>query len=352
MLNVRRYLVYRRNTRRNVLKFELTAEISCPLSIALPRLHSMKTKRFFFDIFQPCAGNSALNCAVILAFSMLVTDASVPLLSAQQVATPVKVMSFNIRFGSANDGDNHWDRRHHLVLETIKVADPDLLGLQEALAFQCDYLKEQLPGYEFFGRGREAEADKGEFCGILFRSERFEKMDGGHFWLSETPNQAGSKSWDAALPRMVTWVQLKERTTNKEFIFANTHFDHRGRQARLNSAKLIRSWMDERAETPIVLTGDFNAGFQSEPWQAMIGDSPAFTDTYRQTHATRKTDEGTFGGWTGKQNGPRIDWIVHSPGFQTVNASINYHNHAGQYPSDHYPVQAVVMFASDAVDKD
>lgn len=299
----------------------------------------MKSKLNLFD--------KTLQCAVLPMLA--IASLSAQELLAQQTQAPLKVMSFNIRYGSANDGDNHWDKRYPLVTESIRIFDPDLLGLQEALPFQCEYLREQFPQYEFFGRGREADPDKGEFSAILFRRDRFEKTDGGHFWLSETPDQPGSRSWDSSLPRMVTWVQLKDRLTDSEFIYANTHYDHRGEQARLQSSKVIRGWMfDQHRDTPIVITGDFNAAVGSKPYEELTKTGTnlprRLTDSYRAIYPDVDADEGSFGGWTGKRDGARIDWILHSEEFTTLNASINYHNDQGRFPSDHYPVQAVIRY--------
>ncbi|MFZ4629211.1 MAG: endonuclease/exonuclease/phosphatase family protein, partial [Blastocatellia bacterium] len=127
--------------------------------------------------------------------------------SAQSSRT-VRVMSYNIRYGTANDGENHWDKRRTFLVDTIRQFDPDLLGTQETLGFQRDYLAEALPGYETLGVGRDDGAEKGEMTALYFKRERFEKLDGGHFWLSETPEIPASKSWDAALTRMATWVRL------------------------------------------------------------------------------------------------------------------------------------------------
>lgn len=129
---------------------------------------------------------------------------------AQQQAAEVRVMSYNIRYGTAQDGDNHWDKRKEFLLETIKAFDPDLLGTQETLGFQRDYLAEKLPGYAVLGGGRDDGKEQGEMAALYFKRSRFEKLDGGHFWLSETPDQPGSKSWDSALTRMATWVKLRD----------------------------------------------------------------------------------------------------------------------------------------------
>ena len=178
-------------------------------------------------------------------------------------------MSFNIRYGSANDGDNHWDQRSYLVVETIRMFDPDLLGAQEVLKFQADFLQQQLPGYAFHGVGREDGQTRGEFVPVMYRKDRFEMRDAGHFWLSETPAVAGSKSWDSSLPRMVSWVRLSDLDNDGgEFIFLNTHFDHRGQQARLESARLLRQRVEEitGGGVPFIITGDFNTTEDGQPF--------------------------------------------------------------------------------------
>ena len=256
----------------------------------------------------------------------------------------IRVMSFNIRFGAADDGKNSWPHRRYLVLETIQMFGPDLLGAQEVLGFQVEFLQKNLKGYGFHGVGREDGKAKGEFVPIFYRLDRFALLDAGHFWLSETPKLAGSRSWDAALPRMLSWVILRDRQgKGRPFAFANAHFDHRGSQARLESAKLIGRWA-ESVEMPVILAGDFNAGEGSDPYNALMRAKglASFVDSYRAIHPEKNPREGTFSHWIGRREGKRIDWILHSAKFLTLNASINYTNEEGRYPSDHYPVQAIL----------
>ncbi|MGI9516016.1 MAG: endonuclease/exonuclease/phosphatase family protein [Pirellulaceae bacterium] len=271
--------------------------------------------------------------------------------SVDQFGPAMKVMSFNIRYGTAEDGDNHWDLRRELVRETIRVFDPDLLGLQEALKFQGEHLQQQFPEYQFVGRGRDEEPDQGEFSPVMFRRDRFELIDSGHFWLSENPDEPGSQGWDAALPRMVTWVRLRDRAhSGAELVFANTHFDHKGSDARAGAAQLIRHRLIDNDATPLILAGDFNTACESAPWQSLIGDAEngqrTLIDSYRVIFPTAG-NEGTSNHWIAKRDGPRIDWILHSQEFVTVNAGINYHNLRGRYPSDHYPVQAVLRLLKE-----
>ncbi|MEX2358584.1 MAG: endonuclease/exonuclease/phosphatase family protein, partial [Pirellulaceae bacterium] len=223
--------------------------------------------------------------ALGLALSLSASRTS---LAEETPESAIKVMSFNIRFGSANDGENRWENRKEFVAETIHAYGPDLLGTQETEAGQRDFLVEKLPGYGQLGVGRTDGQLKGEMMALFYKEERFEKLDGGHFWLSENPDQVGSKSWDSSLPRMVTWVKLRDKKQEdaKPVLFLNTHFDHRGPTARLESARLIRRKAQELGEgCSVIVTGDFNAGEGSAPYKAMFGtnegaESPV-VDTYR-----------------------------------------------------------------------
>lgn len=264
-----------------------------------------------------------------------------------QSRTEMRVMSFNIRYGTANDGENHWDKRKDFLLETIRAFKPDLLGTQETLGFQRDYLAAHLPDYEVLGVGRDDGKEKGEMTALYFRRDRFEKLAGGHFWLSETPDIAGSKSWDAALTRMVTWVKLRDRRQpkNRPLMFFNTHFDHRGVQARIEAAKLLRQRVVTAAQTcRVIVTGDFNAGDDSEPYHAFFAGTDApVQDTFRLAHPTRAAAEGTFSGFQATNtSGPRIDWIGASRDWQVSKAAIDRTARDGHTPSDHFPVTAVL----------
>jgi endonuclease/exonuclease/phosphatase family metal-dependent hydrolase len=265
-------------------------------------------------------------------------------------APPIRVMSFNIRYGTAKDGENHWDKRKEFLVETIKAFDPDLLGTQETLGFQRDYIREHLPGYEVLGVGRNDGKEDGEMMALYFRKDRFEATQSGHFWLSDAPETIGSKSWDSSLPRMVTWVQLRDRQQPeaKPITFFNTHFDHMGQTARLESARLIRSRVAKAAaDGPVIVTGDFNAGEGSPPYTALFGqadgqDSPVI-DSYRATHPEASKEEGTFSGFkAGQMGGARIDWIAVTRDWKIGDTKIDRTARDGRTPSDHYPITTVL----------
>lgn len=273
---------------------------------------------------------------------MLLLSALVcPITSLAGEPAELRVMSFNIRYGTAKDGDNVWGNRRDLVVDTIRAFDPDLLGTQETLPFQADYLMAKLPGYTKIGWSRDA-SENGEQCAIFVRTDRFQVAESGQFWLSENPDKKYSKSWDSSLPRVLTWVILRDKQDpGDEFVFANTHFDHRGKKARIESAHLIQRRAAELSGTPVILTGDFNCPERSEPWQAITA-SNLLRDTYRVAHSRNIDDEGTFNGFAGRTKGARIDWVMVTEDFKVESAAIDRTNREGRYPSDHFPVTTVL----------
>lgn len=267
-------------------------------------------------------------------------------------AADLRVMSFNIRYGTANDGENHWDRRKEFLVETVQAFAPDLLGTQETLKFQRDYLREKFEVYDVSGVGRDDGLDAGEMMALYYRRDRFRRLDGGHFWLSETPEKIGSKSWDSSLPRMVTWVKLVDLQHDQKppIVFFNTHFDHQGEVARLESSRLLRRQLTKLAEgCAVVITGDFNTDEGSAPYQALFQpeamlDSPVI-DTFRLVHPDRGPMEGTFSAFRSSETkGARIDWIGVSRHWKTIAASIDRTARDGRTPSDHFPVTAVLRW--------
>ena len=287
----------------------------------------------------------SLFLAVILAIS------ASPFLIAAAPDSPsdIKVMSYNIRYGTAKDGENHWDKRKDFMAESIKAANPDLLGTQETLGFQHDFLAETLSNYQVLAAGREDGREKGESTAIYWRKDRFEMVDGGHFWLSETPGEAGSKGWDTSLPRMATWVRLKDKSKEaKPVLWVNTHFDHVGKIARLESAKLIRGRIGMLGKgCSVIVTGDFNSGEGSEPYNALFGlrgnEESAVLDSYRAAHPKREPNEGTTTPFrSAAGNGSRIDWIAVSRDWKVIAAEIARPDRDGRTPSDHFPVTAIL----------
>jgi endonuclease/exonuclease/phosphatase family metal-dependent hydrolase len=260
------------------------------------------------------------------------------------------VMSFNVRFGTAKDGDNHWDKRKDLCASRITHFDPDLLGLQESLAFQNDFILAKCPGYTAVGVGRDDGKQSGEFSTLLLRTARFTVVDSGTFWLSETPDAAGSKSWDSSLPRIATWARVLDRQMgDRPLLVVNTHFDHKGSVARKEAARIIRRFIATRAaDAAVIVTGDFNTAPGSEPYRTLTEMGPdgitlrdAYADVYRDKP---EANDGTAHAYKDLPVTPRIDWILHSPAFTATSATIDRHREGPVFPSDHYAVAATIVW--------
>ncbi|RYD69924.1 MAG: endonuclease/exonuclease/phosphatase family protein [Verrucomicrobiaceae bacterium] len=269
---------------------------------------------------------------------------------ATSAPAALRVMTFNIRNSGARDGENHWSKRADLVHSTIREFNPDLLGLQEVLADQYDNLVQTFPEYAPAGVARDDGARKGEWAAALYRKDRFELLATGNFWLSEAPERVGAPAWDAACVRICTWTKLRDLSTKKEFLFANTHFDHEGKTARLNSARLLRTQLAKLSGgAPVILTGDFNSTEENEPYKLLLsvpGDEQPnqkqLFDSYRLVHPNRTPSEASFHEFKGTTAGLRIDWILHSKELKPLSAEIHQTNRDGRYSSDHYPVTAVL----------
>jgi len=219
----------------------------------------------------------------------------------------------------------------------VRLGQPAAVGMQELLPFQREAFLAACPGYDAVGRGREADGS-GEQSAILFLRARLELLETGNFWLSETPEIAGSKSWDSSLPRMCTWARFRDRATGKVLFVFNTHLDHRGELARQRGARLIMERIETReSEGPVVLTGDLNAVPDSPP----LLELAPLTDAWRAAHPG-EPDIGTFHGFHGGTDGPRIDYILVTPDVKVIGAKVLAEGRDGRYPSDHHPVNALL----------
>ncbi len=256
----------------------------------------------------------------------------------------IKVMSFNIRYGTANDGENHWNKRQNALLKAITSFEPDLLCTQETLAMQRDFLQQNLPNYGCIGVGRDDGKEAGEMTAIYFKKDRFAQIETGHFWLSPTPEIAGSVGWDAALSRMASWIKLvdQDRPESRPILLINAHLDHRGRQSRIESCKLILNRAFELGTNcRIIIAGDFNCTEDDPAYTALLGNK--LVDVYRAIHPVRQVNEITFHDFKPQNtNGSRIDWIMADQNFKPQIAEIDRQLYEGRIPSDHFPVTAVL----------
>lgn len=256
--------------------------------------------------------------------------------------TELKVMTFNIRYGTANDGENSWKYRKDILIEVIREANPDLLSLQEALDFQISEILDELPGYSYLGVGRDDGKNRGEFSAVLYAKDRFIVDTTETFWFSDTPNIPGSISWEASLPRICSWGLLFDKFSKKQLYIYNVHLDHQSQISREKSVEmLVRKIQSGKIRLPVIVTGDFNCGETNAAIQRII--SAGLIDTYRKLNPP-KLDEGTFNGFKGDRYGDKIDYIFASNEFEIISAKIDYTSKDGKYPSDHFPVIAIVKY--------
>jgi endonuclease/exonuclease/phosphatase family metal-dependent hydrolase len=262
-------------------------------------------------------------------------------------STVLKVMTFNLRYDNPDDGENAWPLRKNNVSKIIKENNIDLLGIQEGLKKQVDYLAKELSDYGWIGIGRDDGKEAGEYSAVFYKKNRFEKIESNTFWLSETPERP-SFGWDAVCNRIVTWGKFKDKKTGKVFFIFNTHFDHIGTEARRNSALLIKRTIDSVCSgRPVIITGDFNSSIDSEPYSIITstgGSKYQFKNSENISLTKHEGPEGTFTGFdTGKDPTGPIDFIFVSRGIKvnshkTISAKFNNH-----YPSDHFPVIAEIV---------
>lgn len=253
----------------------------------------------------------------------------------------IKVMTFNLRFGTAPDGPNHWNNRKDMVLEVIKNYDPDLLGTQECLDFQAKYIAEQIPTYAVIGRGREKDGSS-EQTAVFYKKDLWDVLETKFLWLSETPEEPGSKSWDTACTRIVTWLKLKHRSSGKELLYINTHLDHKSKMARQKGAELISERVKQEGEgKTVIITGDFNAVAEnSEPWKIFANNG--FNDSWLKA-AEKVGPPVTWCGFKDPEpdSTNRIDWILYQGPIQPLKCETVVYKKDGRYPSDHFPVVTV-----------
>lgn len=261
------------------------------------------------------------------------------LASAQQL----KVATYNLRYANKNDIGNLWEDRAPYVAGLIDFHEFDIFGTQEGLVEQLIDLDKLLPAYRRYGVGRDDGKTKGEHSAIFFKKDKFSLLDSGDFWLAENPAIPG-KGWDATCcNRIVSWVKLKEKQSNREFYFFSAHYDHEGPIARRESSHLVLAKTKEIARgLPIIFVGDLNAIQTSEPYE-ILQKSGSLIDTYTLVN-TPYRNNGSFNAFKTPNNTRIIDHIFVSPGFSVKKWGVLTDSYFGKYPSDHFPVVSVINF--------
>lgn len=278
----------------------------------------------------------------ILLTSLLITI-SLPVLSQS-----LNVMTFNIRLNTASDSLNAWPYRKDKVSSQVLFHQVHILGVQEALYDQVTDLQQQLTKYRYCGVGRDDGKTKGEYSAVFYDTTRTQLMKSETFWLSLTPGLPGSKSWDAAITRIVTWGEMKDKHNQKRFFVFNTHFDHMGKEARRESAKLLKQKIKDIAgSNPVIIFGDFNSTPDDEPIEILTNaaDPDRFTDSKSISQTSHYGPDGTFNGFTSKEiNTAPIDYIFLKGNWNVWQHATLSQTWQGRFSSDHFPVFAILSF--------
>ena len=263
------------------------------------------------------------------------------LFSTAVVAQDLTVLSYNIRYNSQSDGEDLWDLRKSELVDQIQQHSPHSFGVQEATAVQMQYILEALPEYAYVSVGRDDGADKGEYSAIFYLKEKFEVLESKTFWLSDTPTVV-SKAWDAALPRICTYAKLKAHSSGREYWHFNTHFDHIGKIARNESAKLIVNQINQMTKkgSAVVITGDFNAQPEEAP---IVTIKKHFKDPLEAL--ALEGPKGTFNAFViGAALDRRIDYIFYR-GFTPLKYThLDEKRANGRWLSDHLPIKISINY--------
>lgn len=279
------------------------------------------------------------------ALAWLTTLPAAAAQQAEKSSCTLNVATFNLRMDTPKDGDNAWPNRKEMVKGLIRFHDFDIFGTQEGFKHQLDNILE-LGNYAYIGAGRDDGKDAGEHSAIFYKKDRFEVLDKGNFWFSETPDVPG-KGWDAVCcNRICSWGKFKDKVSGQVFFFFNSHYDHQGEVARRESSHLLLKKIREIAgEKAIVFaTGDFNAVPTDEPIITLAADG-LLLDSYTRSETPRYGTEGTFSSFqldAPMQN--RIDYIWVTKQISVKKYAVLNDMQYGHFPSDHFPVMIQAAF--------
>lgn len=269
-----------------------------------------------------------------------------PFMSPAQENRQIKVMTWNIRYDNPEDGNNQWSFRKDALSAEIQNQLPDILGVQEALHNQMKDMRRRLRGYKSIGVARDNGKKEGEYSAIFYKKKQLKAIRCGTFWLSETPYVPGSRGWDAACNRVVTWTEFEQRASGRRFLAMNTHFDHVGDTAQVESAMLLINKAAELAgELPVIVTGDFNVTDKSRAYRILTysENEIVLSDTRKRADADVTGPDFSFTGFDQNLNPTDIiDFIFASWNVKVISSEIPEFDINMPYISDHLPVIAVL----------
>jgi endonuclease/exonuclease/phosphatase family metal-dependent hydrolase len=258
-------------------------------------------------------------------------------------AQSMKIATYNLRYANTTDIGNLWTERKSAVVALIQYHQFELFGVQEAVKLQLEDLKTAMPAFDYYGVGRDDGQSAGEHSSIFYKKERFELMDKGDFWLSQTPDKPGF-GWDSKFNRICSWVKLKDKKSKKIFFVFNAHYDHQGMVARVESSKLVLEKIKSIAgDQPVVFMGDLNGGRETA-WYLSLAQSGMISDSYSLTAVPYQLS-GSFNGFNTATVGKDvIDHVFISKQFKSLRWAVLTDTYFGKYPSDHFPVAVEISF--------
>jgi endonuclease/exonuclease/phosphatase family metal-dependent hydrolase len=277
------------------------------------------------------------------AFLLILAAVTIGATPPARTCEPLRVMSYNIRLDLESDGINRWSNRREQFIGQVRLMQPAILGLQEVVPGQKTDLEQALPGYHFLGVARDDGRNKGEYSNLAIDRSVFRVQASGTFWLSPTP-KVPSKGWDAAFPRIATWAKLVRRSDGRRFLALNTHFDHVGQTARLESARQITRWIGANrspGET-VLVTGDLNSEPGTPPLAELAGSKLGLRDAKTVSKTPPVGPDGTFNNWVlVPPETRRIDYVLADTAVDVERyAVLAWHGEGGRPASDHFPVVA------------
>ena len=259
----------------------------------------------------------------------------------------IKVITLNVRYDNPEDSINAWPNRASQVYNFINSEKPDIVGMQEVLWHQYQVLDSVLTDYSSVGVGRADGARRGELNPVFYRKEKFDMVRNITFWLSNSPDVAGSMGWGASLPRIVTWMELVNKENHKHFFFFNTHFAHDSDSARIMSSRILLKEVNRISEGyPFIISGDFNMPPTSTSYSILTGPDesvPLLKDSYVITEKRPSGPVYTFNGFSDNIKTARIDYIFVKNGMRVLAYKTVIKKEHEIFISDHWPVEAVVV---------
>jgi endonuclease/exonuclease/phosphatase family metal-dependent hydrolase len=299
--------------------------------------------KFQIIIFDKNSGKMK-NLPICLAIIFSVVSSGC---SHKSVENDIKVMTLNVRYNNPEDSIYSWPKRASQVCDFILNEKPDVFGMQEVLWNQYQVLETILMDYSSVGVGQSDGAREGEMNPVFFRKEKFDLIRNITFWLSDSPESAGSKGWGSSLPRIVTWLELVEKKSHKHFFFFNTHFTNDSDSASIVSTKILLKEVSKIAEGyPFIISGDFNMPPTSNGYSILTGPDesiPLLRDSYVITEKRPLGPVYTFNGFFDKtKKTARVDYIFVRNGMRVLDYKTIIKEEKGIYISDHWPVEAVI----------